>query len=392
MVTKRRYFHQADEPPPIDESWWEAVLAEDEAIQGSNRRSAPAARFDEESTEDSAVSGLADQAGLDRADYQPSGRNWLPDLASSEFEAGARVSSGSLAAAEGEPGGTTIVDWDLALELYETDQVIELLVNGYNRGGLLVSNDRLQGFVPISHVIEVPCQSMNPERLLQPYVGRKILLKVIECDRERGRIVFSERAAQAQPGSRRQLLHSLQPGDCAVGTVTNITEFGIFVDLGGVEGLVHVSEISWGRVHHPADVVSLGQQVQVYVIHVEQERARVALSLKRLYPNPWETAEERYYPGQLAEAVVTSIVPFGAFARLEEGLDGLIHISEMDCPEATTRPEEILAEGEHVKVRILHVDATRQRLGLSLRLHESAQATSSSLAFGGDQQSEGAFG
>jgi small subunit ribosomal protein S1 len=153
-----------------------------------------------------------------------------------------------------------------------------------------------------------------------------------------------------------------------MGTVTNITDFGVFVDLGGVEGLVHVSEISWGRVHHPGDVVSLGEQVKVHVIQIDQSRARVALSLKRMNPNPWETAQERYYPGQVTEAVVTSIVPFGAFARLEEGLDGLIHVSEMNCSEGIY-PDNLLKEGQHIKVRVLHVDAARQRLGLSLQVN-----------------------
>jgi small subunit ribosomal protein S1 len=155
-----------------------------------------------------------------------------------------------------------------------------------------------------------------------------------------------------------------------VGTITNITNFGVFVDLGGVEGLIHVSELSWGRVQHPTDVVCLGQQIKVYVIHVDQERARVALSLKRLDSNPWETAEERYFPGQITEAIVTSIVPYGAFARLEEGLDGLIHISEMCPDESTSQPEIALKEGQRVRVRILHVDAPKQRLGLSLNLEE----------------------
>ena len=171
----------------------------------------------------------------------------------------------------------------------------------------------------------------------------------------------------AEPGSRKQLLKSLKPGNCIHGTVTNITDFGVFVDLGGVEGLVHVSEISWGRVHHPADVVSLGEQVKVHVIQVDNDRARVALSLKRMHPNPWETAEERYFPGQITEAVVTSIVPFGAFARLEEGLDGLIHISEMSAQEEGQQNPK-LSEGQTIQVRVLHVDSTRQRLGLSLDL------------------------
>lgn len=344
MVTKRRYINHTDGPPPLDESWWEAVLAEEEANnhRPPRRVSAPERLPAEE-----------ESAGRPTAHPQPAGQ-----VVSSP--------NGRFSPPETAPAST--IDWEKARALYENDQVIELEVSGFNRGGLLVNGEQLQGFVPISHLIESPCPSANAEQMLQKHVGRRLLLKVIECDPERGRVVFSERAAQAEPGSRRQLLNSLRPGDCAVGTVTNITEFGIFVDLGGVEGLVHVSEISWGRVHHPAEIVSLGQEVKVYVISVDQERARVALSLKRLHANPWETAELRYYPGQITEATVTSLVPFGAFARLEEGLDGLIHISEMGGTEAPARPEEVLSEGQRVKVRILHIDAARQRLGLSLRL------------------------
>ena len=154
------------------------------------------------------------------------------------------------------------------------------------------------------------------------------------------------------------------------GKVTNITDFGVFVDLGGVEGLVHVSEISWGRVQHPSDVVSAGQEVEAYVIQVDQERSRIALSFKQMQPNPWLTVNERYYPGLKTEAVVTSIVSFGAFARLEEGLDGLIHISEMGLEEGEVIPESILEEGQRVQVRIMHVDVAKQRLGLSLQLED----------------------
>jgi small subunit ribosomal protein S1 len=321
MVTKKRYKEYQDAPPAMDESWWGAVLAEDEAqnISGSTKIS----------------------------------RQINTDVQRSEIQS-----------AEPEPES---VDWSEAARLYEQDQVINLMVTGFNRGGLLVNGEGLQGFVPVSHLVEMSCEETDIDKWLATYVDRTLKLKVIECDQERGRVVFSERAAQAQPGSRKRLLECLKPGDCTLGTVTNITDFGIFVDLGGVEGLVHVSEISWGRVHHPADVVSLGQQVEVYVIQVDQERARIALSLKRLCPNPWETAEQRYFPGQVIEAVVTSIVPFGAFARLEEGLDGLIHISEMI--QETGQAENALEEGQRVQVRVLHVDAPRQRLGLSLNIN-----------------------
>jgi len=327
MVTKRknRDYESVPSlapPPPMDESWWEAVLTEDEKHFGGY------------------TPKVTRQAGMEN--HRPA----------EQF-------------GEVEP---EIVDWEKAVHLYERDEVISLQVAGYNRGGLLVSGEGLQGFVPISHLVAAPCGESNPESWLESYIDETLRLKVIECDKERGRVVFSERAAQAEPGSRKRLLENLRPGDCTYGTVTNITDFGIFVDLGGVEGLVHVSEISWGRVHHPADVVALGEKVEVHVINIDQERARIALSLKRLRANPWESAEKRYFPGQVTEAVVTSIVPFGAFARLEEGLDGLIHISEMGPGSDAVSSGEVVQEGQRVKVRVLHVDAARQRLGLSLNL------------------------
>ena len=321
MVNKPRYRDIEGGPPPQDESWWEAVLAEDEALQASSSS-------------------------------KPCG------------------GTGTAKASGGRAASAAQMDWSKATQLYEMDESVCLQVTGYNRGGLLVSGEGLQGFVPLSHLVEMPADELQIEEWLEEYLGRTLPLKVIECDQERGRVVFSERAALAKSGSRNSLLVSINPGDCIHGTVTNITDFGVFVDLGGVEGLIHVSEISWGRVHHPADVVSLGEQVDVFVINVNRDRARVGLSIKRLYPNPWATAEQRYFPGQVTEAVVTSIVPFGAFARLEEGLDGLIHISEMKSGGGPASLENNLYEGQNVKVRVLHVDGSRQRLGLSLHLDE----------------------
>ncbi len=321
MVNRIRYHEETGgPPPPMDETWWEAVLTEEET--------------------------LSEPVGV-RMARTSSNMHW-DDTRQELYEEDS-------------------LNWQHAIELYEQDQVVVLEVTGCNRGGLLVSGDQLQGFVPISHLVEAPCLSTDVELWLANYLDRSLHLKVIECDQERGRVVFSERAAQSSPGSRNMLLKNLVPGSCATGTVTNITDFGVFVDLGGVEGLVHVSEISWGRVQHPSEVVSLGQQVVVYVIQVDAKRARVALSLKRLHPNPWETAGERYYQGQVVEAVITCIVPFGAFARLEEGLDGLIHISEFSSEDDPDGPLT-LQEGHQVKVRILHVDPSKQRLGLSLKL------------------------
>jgi small subunit ribosomal protein S1 len=208
------------------------------------------------------------------------------------------------------------------------------------------------------------------EHMLNRYLHCFLTLKVIECDPARGRVVLSERAALSEPGRRTRLLDTLNPGDRAWGAVTNITDFGVFVDLGGLEGLIHVSELSWGRVRHPADMLHLGDRIEVFVISIDRERLRVALSLKRLYANPWETAEDHYEPGQVVEAVITSILPFGAFARLEEGLDGLIHVSEMGEPYENIKPADFFFEGQSVIVRILQVDSQRQRLGLSLVLDE----------------------
>jgi small subunit ribosomal protein S1 len=325
MVNKLHLQELVGGPPPLDESWWEAILAEDEAMGKSFTARSPR------------------QSGTEAKSSQQNPTNEL-----------------------------SLVDWGRAVQLYEEDGTVQLLVTGSNRGGLLVSGDEMQGFVPLSHLVEMPGEktAADQEQWLAKYVGQTLQLKVIECDQERGRVVFSERAALAEPGKRNLLLQQLKAGDCVRGTVTNITDFGVFVDLGGVEGLVHVSEISWGRVRHPADVVTLGQSVQVYIIQLDQARARVALSLKRLCNNPWETAENRYFPGQVTEAVVTSIVSFGAFARLEEGLDGLIHVSELSAAEGTAAPGEVLHEGQQVQVRVLHVDGARQRLGLSLRLSD----------------------
>jgi small subunit ribosomal protein S1 len=315
MVNKSYSEQLEGGPQPLDESWWAAVLAEDE------KTSAP-----------------VDEAGA-------------PESGSGPQQAK--------------------VDWQQARKIYDCDETVTLEVVDYNRGGLLVKGDDLQGFVPISHLVKIECDlSDQPEddraEMLSDYVASELKLKVIECDPARGRVVLSERAALFGPGRRMQLLENLVPAERINGTVTNITDFGVFVDLGGLEGLIHVSELSWGRVRHPAEVVKVREDVLVYVISIDQDRQRVALSLKRLNPNPWESADLRYHSGQEVEAVITSVMPFGAFARLEEGLDGLIHVSEMSIEDDMTKPADILNEGQRVQVKVLHVDADKQRLGLSL--------------------------
>lgn len=253
-------------------------------------------------------------------------------------------------------------DWHWVARLYERDTPVELTVSGYNRGGLLVEARSLRGFVPISHIIDYQPEQSESERnqILESKVANPIKLKVIELDPERGRLVFSERAALSEAGVRNRLLESLQPGECICGTVTNITPFGVFIDLGGLEGLAHVSELSWGRVRHPEDVVECGQKMEAKVISVNPELGRVALSLKELQPDPWEALDGKYEVGQIVDGMVTNVVEFGAFVSLEEGLEGLVHISEL----ASSSP---LHEGDQIQVRILNVDANHRRLGLSTK-------------------------
>jgi small subunit ribosomal protein S1 len=312
--------------PEIDEAWWNALLAEEEKYKNTGFKETIQAEDDIELEEHSIRRG------------QKAGE----------------------------------IDWQVVRNLFSSDQVIKLEVTGFNRGGLLVAGSGLHGFVPVSHLLEISClnDENEKEKMLASYVGRIASFKVIECDPERGRVVFSERAALAESGKRNLVFGEIYPGKRVCGIVTNITEFGVFVDLGGVEGLIHVSELSWGRVRHPGEVAKVGEMVQAYVIQVDQDRSRIALSLKRLIPNPWETAEERYFPGQVVEAVITSIVPFGAFARIEEGLDGLIHSSEFGEEGISAESDEGLHEGQPVQVRILNINAARQRLGLSLNLEK----------------------
>jgi small subunit ribosomal protein S1 len=261
------------------------------------------------------------------------------------------------------------INWEQVKDLYSEDRIIAIKVTGHNRGGLLVEGDELSGFIPFSHLIELAGKEPETDRdlSLETYVGKTLNVKVIECVPDDGRVVFSERAALSEPGRRAELFHSLEKGDQVTGTVTNVTDFGVFVDIGGVEGLIHISELSWGRVSHPRQIVSLGEQIKVLVLDISAERCRVALSLKQLTSNPWAHADTEFGEGKIVPAVITSVLSYGAFARLDAGVEGLIHASEMSLEPSQT-PREILSDGQRVEVRVLHLDATHQRLGLSMRL------------------------
>lgn len=263
---------------------------------------------------------------------------------------------------------SSLVNWDKVNLLFKNDEIINLRVVSFNRGGILVEGVDVHGFVPASHLVDLPVniREEDREQYFNSYLDRDILLKVIECDAEKERIVFSERAALAGAGKRKDLLNSLAEGDVVCGFVTNITTFGVFVDLGGLEGLIHVSELSWGRVQHPSMILKMGAEVETMVVEVLEDRGRVALSLKRLEKNPWDNLSRQISPGDVLDAVITSIVKYGAFARLNEGVEGLIHISTIDFPVNCTRIDDLLFEGQPVKVGVINIDAHKRRLGLRL--------------------------
>lgn len=259
-------------------------------------------------------------------------------------------------------------DWRMAEDHFDNDQTVELNVTGCNRGGLLVSWNSLRGFVPASQLVDFPIDVNDAARrsLLSRYISKSLNLRVIEIDAPTNRLIFSERAAQALPGQRAQVLSVLTEGQSCQGTVTNLCDFGAFVDLGGVEGLIHISELSWGRVNHPRDVLKSGQEVQVHIMSIDADDERIALSLKRLQPDPWATVEQRYQIDQEVDGIITNVVDFGAFACIEEGLEGLIHISEL-AEGQFLHPRNVVQEGDRITARILNIDGKSRRLGLTLR-------------------------
>lgn len=259
-------------------------------------------------------------------------------------------------------------DWELARQTYANDTSVELAVTGYNSGGLLVTWNSLRGFVPASQLINFPIDIDESRRrdLLARRIGHTLKLRIIELSAGESRLVFSERAAQTSPGQRGAILQALKAGTTIEATITNLCDFGAFADLGGIEGLIHISELSWGRVNHPRDIVNGGQKVNVYIMSVDPNAERVALSIKRLLPDPWQSVEQRFKVGQVIDVTITNVVDFGAFACVEEGLEGLIHISQL-AEGQFLHPRSVVREGEKVKARILNIDGKARRLGLSLR-------------------------
>jgi small subunit ribosomal protein S1 len=261
-------------------------------------------------------------------------------------------------------------DWITAQALLESGEITTHRVVGYNKGGLTVEFNHLRGFVPASHIVDMPRNLSEDQRRaeLEGRIGQKMRLKVIEVERRRRRLVMSESLAEReyQAQRREELFKTLNVGDVITGEVRSLRPFGAFVDIGGSDGLLHVSEIGWSNINHPREALEVGQTIDVQVIRIDPENQRIALSRKRLLPNPWDTVEDRYHPGDIVPATVTRVVDFGAFAELEPGIEGLIHISEL-ADIAIAEPLKTVRVGDQIQVKVLRVDRKRQRVGLSLR-------------------------
>ncbi len=257
-------------------------------------------------------------------------------------------------------------DWERARELLKTDEVVEVTVKDHNRGGILVNWNRLEGFIPSSHLVTVG--TTGGRESWDELRGRVLAVKVIEVDQARRRLIFSEREAQREwrAQQKARLLSELKEGDVVSGTVTGLRDFGAFVNLGGADGLIHVSELAWHRVDHPRDVLRVGDVIDVYVLSLDREANRIALSRKRLLPDPWDAASEKYHEGQLVEGTVTNVVDFGAFVALDDGLEGLLHLSEMGDG-SLKEPYSYVKKSDRLSLRISHLEPEKRRVGFTQR-------------------------
>ena len=258
-------------------------------------------------------------------------------------------------------------DWIKAEKLREDESVYEGEVLNANRGGLTIEFGRLRGFIPMSQLIGFSRirQAAERHRRLRSMIGQPIMLKVIEVNRRRRRLILSQRAAAKEwrAERRRKLMEELEAGQVRRGRISQITDFGLFVNLGGLDGLVHISELSWGRIEDPREAYHEGQRIKVKVLSVDRDRQRIALSIKALSPDPWEIAPEKYNEGTLVEGKVTQVVDFGIFVELEPGVEGLLHNSELGDIEQRNE----LTSGESILVKIIRVESDRRRIGLSVR-------------------------
>ena len=273
--------------------------------------------------------------------------------------------------------------WRSMQEQFDEGVIIEAPVIDHNKGGLIVDCG-IRGFVPISQIVDFPRRPQNDQprdaaqeiaEKLQPYVGRKLRLKILEVNRKANRLILSEKVAlyEERREKRDELFSSLETGQKVTGTVRSIAPFGIFVDLGGIDGLVHKSELSWNKVNNPEGSHEVGDEVEAEVIDINHERGRISLSIRRLLPDPWQSTVADLKVGDVVDGTVTKIVNFGAFVRVKDGLEGLIHISELSH-QRVAHPGDVVHEGQTLKLKIISLDSERHRLGLSLKQAEEAPA------------------
>ncbi len=258
-------------------------------------------------------------------------------------------------------------DWDKAQKFYEAGESFESEVVSTNKGGLIANFGAVRGFIPGSQLDNA---RMGGDRGKQwsNFIGKKLHLKIIEVDRRRNRLILSEKAAvqELRKKQKAERLAELTEGEVLQGRITSLADFGAFVDLNGTEGLVHLSELSWAQVSHPRNVLKVGEKVDVYILNIDYDRQRVGLSLKRLQPEPWSTVLDHYQPGQIVTATVTKLTNFGAFARIDNTIEGLIHISEL-ADRQIGHPREVVKENEEVQVRIISIEPEKRRMGLSIK-------------------------
>jgi len=262
-------------------------------------------------------------------------------------------------------------DWRDAEQKFQSGESFPCVVSGYNKGGLIAHIGKVRGFVPASQLLAASRGTESDEKRaeeLAKMVGQEVYLKIIEVDRRRNRLILSQRAAmrESRQELKEKLLSDLVEGSVVRGKVSNLCDFGAFVNLGGADGLIHISELSWGRVSHPKEVLKVGDEIDVYILNVEPGRQRIGLSLKRLQVEPWAQIEGRYALDQVVHGRVTKLATFGAFVRIDDEIEGLIHISEL-AERHVNHPKEVLKEGDEVTVRIIRIDADRKRIGLSLK-------------------------
>ncbi|HYL40679.1 MAG TPA: 30S ribosomal protein S1, partial [Candidatus Binatus sp.] len=273
--------------------------------------------------------------------------------------------------------------WRSMQEQFEAGVIIEAPVIAHNKGGLIVDCG-IRGFVPISQIVDFPRRPQNDQprdaaqeiaEKLQPFVGRRLRLKILEVNRKANRLILSEKVAlyEERREKRDELFSSLQVGQRVKGTVRSIAPFGVFIDLGGIDGLVHKSELSWNKVNNPEAGYRVGEEVEAEVIDINHERGRISLSIRRLQPDPWHSTVADFKVGDIIDGTVTKLVNFGAFVRVRDGLEGLIHISELSN-QRVAHPGDVVHEGQLLKLRIISLESERHRLGLSLKQAEEAPA------------------